>query len=509
MQNFDDPSTKKKPIKPLAFSLENKVIEDKSSSLKSSIQKSYFMISILMVAALVAVFFFVPKIAEKNITYTQPAPIQHYTKKSSVNKNQSLPYSAEEINQQRRKIQEIVQNILQLQEDLTERNVKKWASNEYSKSRSLTEESDTIYRKGNFNQALIKYRHALSILESLRKNIPEKIEYYLENGNTALNTGDIDAAHFNFDMVLAISNKHPRGLKGKERADLLPKAWEKFISGKELFKENKLNKALNSLKKALSIDPLTQPAIDLLSRVKAKILERNYKESMSAGYESLANNKFLNAQKSFLRAQKLKPNEKDPATGIAQAKSGAIQDQIDQLFYISIKLEQQEKWHKAEENYDKMLDLDPSLVLAITGKARTEARAIIDEKLQSLLEDPLSLSQSNRNNYAQKVLADAQALKANTPRIKNQIKNLKNALDQSSTPLSAYIMSDSLTEVSIYHIGNLGSFKERKIKIKPGRYTVIGTRKGYRDVRKEFIIDPSYPPYRITILCKEKIISTG
>jgi hypothetical protein len=39
----------------------------------------------------------------------------------------------------------------------------------------------------------------------------------------------------------------------------------------------------------------------------------------------------------------------------------------------------------------------------------------------------------------------------------------------------------------------------------PGRYTVVGTRTGFRDVRREITIEPGREPAALVIRCEEQI----
>jgi hypothetical protein len=59
--------------------------------------------------------------------------------------------------------------------------------------------------------------------------------------------------------------------------------------------------------------------------------------------------------------------------------------------------------------------------------------------------------------------------------------------------------------VSIPSIGVFGSFGRRQIRLKPGTYTVIGTRDGYRAVHQEFTVEPGQQSVTITVTCSEPI----
>ena len=54
-------------------------------------------------------------------------------------------------------------------------------------------------------------------------------------------------------------------------------------------------------------------------------------------------------------------------------------------------------------------------------------------------------------------------------------------------------------------MGNLGSFTAKQMDLKPGKYTLVGTRQGYRDVRQEFTIEPGKKAPTIIVQCEEKI----
>jgi hypothetical protein len=43
------------------------------------------------------------------------------------------------------------------------------------------------------------------------------------------------------------------------------------------------------------------------------------------------------------------------------------------------------------------------------------------------------------------------------------------------------------------------------LSLRPGTYTVVGTRDGYQDVRKQFTIKSGQKPARIAIQCEVKI----
>jgi hypothetical protein len=67
------------------------------------------------------------------------------------------------------------------------------------------------------------------------------------------------------------------------------------------------------------------------------------------------------------------------------------------------------------------------------------------------------------------------------------------------------LVSDSLTEVTVYRVGRLGRFERRTVELRPGTYTVVGSRAGFRDVRHEFVLRKDTKKKIVAVRCTEAI----
>ena len=76
-------------------------------------------------------------------------------------------------------------------------------------------------------------------------------------------------------------------------------------------------------------------------------------------------------------------------------------------------------------------------------------------------------------------------------------------MDRAGKPLPLVLMSDSVTEVSIYHVGKLGTFERHELNLRPGRYTLLGSSDGCRDVRMPILVAPALRP--VSVSCQERI----
>ena len=57
----------------------------------------------------------------------------------------------------------------------------------------------------------------------------------------------------------------------------------------------------------------------------------------------------------------------------------------------------------------------------------------------------------------------------------------------------------------IYRVGQYGTFATRDVELLPGRYTVVGTRSGFRDVRHEVVLPPGAASALVVVRCEEPI----
>jgi len=78
-------------------------------------------------------------------------------------------------------------------------------------------------------------------------------------------------------------------------------------------------------------------------------------------------------------------------------------------------------------------------------------------------------------------------------------------LARAGRAVAVTLSSDTETRVTLLKVARLGEFAEKELELRPGEYTAVGVRRGYRDVRKTFTVDPDAPPQTIHIACTEPI----
>jgi hypothetical protein len=82
---------------------------------------------------------------------------------------------------------------------------------------------------------------------------------------------------------------------------------------------------------------------------------------------------------------------------------------------------------------------------------------------------------------------------------------LSRLLKRAATPLAVPLISDNVTDVTIYKVGRLGNFMRKEINLRPGTYVAVGSRAGFRDVRLEFRVAPEIEMVPVIVQCEEQI----
>jgi len=102
-------------------------------------------------------------------------------------------------------------------------------------------------------------------------------------------------------------------------------------------------------------------------------------------------------------------------------------------------------------------------------------------------------------------LEEAARVEPAGPRHQAQIASLTKILAVAKVTVRVRLESDKRTEVVVYKVGRLGTFERHELDLRPGTYTVVGTRAGYRDVRKKLVVIAGEQPPPLVIRCTEKI----
>ena len=118
---------------------------------------------------------------------------------------------------------------------------------------------------------------------------------------------------------------------------------------------------------------------------------------------------------------------------------------------------------------------------------------------------PERLSDDTVYSQTQRLLQQARGLQQPGPVLRQQMARVAGVLRMAITPIAVLLESDEETEVTVYKVAKLGTFRRQQLELKPGTYTAVGVRNGYRDVRRKFTLSHDQTAQVIEIACTDPI----
>jgi tetratricopeptide (TPR) repeat protein len=389
--------------------------------------------------------------------------------------------------------------------DLESRGAAVWGGADFAAAQMQAAEANGAAAAGGVTIALQHMDQARQLLGNVAQKAPQALAAQLKAGDTALAAGHRDVASQAYAIALRIDPNSRRAIDGSRRARLLSGVLPLLGDAQKAEAANNYSRAAQDFSQALALDPGNAAAKDGLARVNAAFGNDNYARSVGAGFAALGAGRLTEAQTNFQQALNYRAQGKEATEGLQRVNAAMQMSRLAALRQQAAGLEAQEHWRQAIAVYDTALRIDPALAFAKQGKSRDEARAELSESLQEIIDHPSRLSYPSVKDEAVNLLQEAREQPHSGPALTAQVERLAQLLPQLDRPVLLNLVSDNSTQVSIPSIGVLGSFGRREIHLKPGTYTVVGTRDGYRAVHQEFTVEPGQQTVSITVTCSEPI----
>ncbi len=414
---------------------------------------------------------------------------------SGMDANERARFNAEMI------LGELLSNL----ETLKQRGVERWAGAAYRRAEEFYAAGDKAYLERDYIAAERNYLDAISVLEPLFDRIEPEFEKALDGARAAFEAEDWPEALRLYELAVAITPGHPDALAGLERTRNLDDVLRLVDRGLAYEEDMELEAAEASFARAAEIDPLWEPAQQGLRRVQATRTKMAFDARMSEGFEALQDGDFLSARAAFRTAEKLMPESREPADGLQQVDQGLRLQNIGALEREAQALERDEHWEAAATTYEEILKIDANLAFAIDGLAGARRMAGLHATLDEYIADPDRLSNPSVIQKATTLLVDITRMGDIGPRLAGQRDELSQLLKRAATPVPVELVSDNLTQVSVYKVGVLGRFNSTELALRPGTYVAVGVRPGFRDVRLEFRVAPELDMQPVVVRCEEPI----
>jgi Na+-transporting methylmalonyl-CoA/oxaloacetate decarboxylase gamma subunit len=380
-----------------------------------------------------------------------------------------------------------------------------WGGATFARGKRAFGDADAAFGARKYAAALTALRAADGDLATTEREAAVQMRSALAEGAAALDGGDAAIARRRFERALAIEPGNAAAKRGIERAGTLDEVRRLLAEAALLEEQGQAAAAATAYRKALALDRDTQTARTALARLEAQASGDAFAAAISQGLASLARRDPEAARAAFERAGRLRPGSPEVSDGLAQVERALASRSITTHLVAAQEAERAERWSQALVGYRKALDVDRNLLAARQGVERAEPRAMLDAELEAVIERPERLFSSEVRGAARATLQRARGVPAPGPVLTRQVETVERLVAAAETPLRVALDSDNVTDVTIHRVGRLGSFERKDVELLPGRYTVVGVRAGFRDVRREITLVPGREAPTVVIRCEEPI----
>jgi len=380
-----------------------------------------------------------------------------------------------------------------------------WAGEDWAEIQAESDRGDAALRAERAAEAAAAYRSARVLLDALAQQSALLVEESLAGGEAALERGDAADALARFSLAKRIDAENARAARGLERSERIEEVFALLRAGEQLEQAGDFESALERYTDAKALDPELARSEQAIARAREAVEQAGYLAAMSEAHAALAAGRNRQAELAFRAALRTRPDSAAAREGMAQAQDRLALEKIALHRESAMEFESAEEWAQAAAEYRSALAVDPTLRFAQRGADRSERRARLSEQLDALSESPERLATQEARDSAVALLRAAVAIPQPGPRLEQQIDALALAVDRASSEVRVALESDGLTNVVLYRVGRLGRFRSQEVSLLPGTYTVVGTRDGFRDVRRVFTVKAGERPTPVVVRCEEPL----
>jgi len=404
----------------------------------------------------------------------------------------------------RREAQEVLQSLLTLQESLAKRGAPSWGEPAYSQALEAAGKGDAAYRERDFSGATRDYQNALDQLRALEASLPERIEALHKALIAEIERGELLPAQTGFNALQEIAPADSRLVALETRIDAVPEVTAALETAAAAETAGDLSAAVASATQATRADPQHERARQRLTELQSALTRAQFTGAMTAGYEALTGQRFAEAEAAFATAAKLLPGSPEPQSALIELEQARTQATLIALREQGAQAELEERWAAAVAHYENALKIDGLLLFATDGMARAMPRAALDDRLDAIPKEQDRLVDRRVLAEAEASLAEARDIPNPGPRLQTQIAAAQQTITYAKTPVAVSISSDGVTDVTVLRVKRLGTLTQQMLSLRPGTYTAVGIRDGYRDVRVRFDVRPGQDN-TVTVRCVEPI----
>ncbi len=356
------------------------------------------------------------------------------------------------------------------------------ARDAYEQAYVLFSEGIYFLENGSFAEARNRFEDAVKGMGVIEERLADYMDRQLLDGQRALAMGDAQTAQDVFHTVLEIDDEMKVAKEGLERAEVLNQIFPMLEQARSFEKEGQLVKANDLYVSVLEIDPKSARAQAGAVRTEKEVKELAFNQALFEAVEAAEEENWFLAIEATERALEVFPENEEVKEELEEFKKLEFETKVSNGLAKARDFERAREWALAQDAFEEVMELDPGNELAVEGIRSTgdTIRALI--RYEKLIE--LAQAEAVENLDFQASIAyfnEAMGIKPDYMPLKSEAIKLRNFLEKQSKPVGLELTSDNRTWVSISGYDHLGKFNNKSIKILPGKYRIVGRRKGFED----------------------------
>lgn len=416
----------------------------------------------------------------------------------------SAPYADQARERAREAAQAALSRFVELELRIqAEMQTEPWGSARLTEAKTLAATGDEAFTRDDFADAATAYSAGADLLDAVLNEGQSVLAEGIARGEAALTARDAGAAQAAFASAASVAPEAPRVVAGLARAALLPEVNARLRSARNHELAGSWDAALADLDAVSALDPATEGIAAFRDRVAAAAGEAQLQITLSQAFAHLDAGADAEARSAFEAALRIDPGNTAARGGLEALSRNAEARRLAKLAADAAAALADEAWDRADQLYGEALAIDANVQFAVAGRAEARAQRDAAAALNQVLKDPDRLSSPTNYGDAERALAGATALPRRGPRLEGLIADVRQTLNDYAQPVQVTLRSDNATRVTVSTVGELGTFSEKLLELRPGAYTVIGSQDGCRDVRTRILVRPEMAP--VEIRCGERL----
>jgi tetratricopeptide (TPR) repeat protein len=377
--------------------------------------------------------------------------------------------------------------------------------NTYREAMAAYDEASVALEAGDYVESVEGFELAQAILGDLEARVMGQVAGFLESADAALESYQLEVAREAYEKVLEIEASNAKAARGLKMVGALEGIAEEIRAVRRLEADGQLEAALAALEELAEAHPNNPFIANQLEAIRERLTERDFRQLVERSEQTEAAGDLARAIAELEAALELKP---DPAQTrrLAELEERYKAQRLDLLLSDGFEALEAGRNETARNLYKEAVALDPDSKEARNGLEKASSLYLAEIRYTQTLKGVERRMEEGRFPLAAKLFNNAMAsrppnITASQEKAETRIRE---QLEIQSQEVGVTVESDGRTYVSIIGVLPPDRFRETDLRLFPDVYQVRGTRKGYRNVEREFRVDATRENQSIRVVCSEK-----